>query len=103
MNLSAKTDVNKFAIAAAGGIQPLVALLGSDAPEVVTRMTHECAAAVLCNLAFNNENRQEIARAGAIPLLVKASLMHPILKAPNFLTLMWILAEIINCDPPGCF
>lgn len=73
VNLTAKTDVNKFSVAAAGGIPPLVALLSKSYPSEVTAMSHECAAAVLCNLAFNNENRTDIASQGGIPLLVEVS------------------------------
>ena len=70
VNLSAKTDVNKFAIAAAGGLEPLVALLDFGNPEA-TNTSYECASAALCNLAVNNANRLKIAAAGAIPRLVK--------------------------------
>ncbi|CAI5980320.1 unnamed protein product [Closterium sp. NIES-65] len=70
VNLSAKTDVNKFQIAVAGGILPLVSLLDFNQPNA-SRTSYECASAALCNLAFDNENRLKIAAAGAIPLLVQ--------------------------------
>ncbi|CAL1157836.1 unnamed protein product, partial [Cladocopium goreaui] len=58
-------DQNKAAIAAAGGIPPLVALVtsGSDSAK-------EPAAGALRNLAMNDQNMAAIAAAGGIPPLV---------------------------------
>ena len=56
---------NKVAIAEAGGIPQLVALLrdGTDAQKA-------SAAVALCQLAVIDDNRIPIAKAGGIPLLV---------------------------------
>ncbi|CAI5478592.1 unnamed protein product [Closterium sp. Yama58-4] len=85
VNLSAKTDVNKFQIAVAGGITPLVSLLDFNQPNA-SRTSYECASAALCNLAFDNENRLKIAAAGAIPLLVEVAARSPTPEAGEYAT-----------------
>ncbi|GJP40350.1 hypothetical protein CLOM_g24623 [Closterium sp. NIES-68] len=85
VNLSAKTDVNKFQIAVAGGIPPLVLLLDFNQPNA-SRTSYECASAALCNLAFDNENRLKIAAAGAIPLLVQVAARSPTPEAGEYAT-----------------
>ena len=56
---------NQVAIAAAGGIAPLVALAGSGTPGA-----RESAAGALWNLAVNADNKVAIAAAGGIAPLV---------------------------------
>ena len=95
VNLSAKTDVNKFAIAAAGGLEPLVALLDFGNPEA-TNTSYECASAALCNLAFNNGNRVKIAAAGAIPRLVKVTcvcIAIDVVYGTHFFSLLQVMAS----------
>ena len=66
-NLAHENAVNQQAIAAAGAIPQLVALLGSS------NIVRVEAAKALRNLACNHPaNKQAIAAAGAIPLLVAA-------------------------------
>eukprot|EP00435_Cladocopium_sp_Y103_P017605 s551_g4.t1 len=65
-NLALKNDENKVAIAAAGGIPPLVALVTSGSDAAKTQ-----AAFALRNLALkNDQNRAAIAAAGGIPPLI---------------------------------
>ncbi len=59
-------DANRAAIADAGGIQPLIALLSS--PSVVG--VQENAAGALGVLSVNAENKAAIASAGCIPHLI---------------------------------
>ena len=64
-NLAVRNDQNKAAIAAAGGIPPLVALV-----ESASDATKKSAAAALQSLAVNDQNQAAIAAAGGIPPLV---------------------------------
>ena len=64
-NLADNNDANKAAIAAAGGIPPLVRLLGSSIAGV-----QQHAARTLWYLARNDANKAAIAAAGVIPPLV---------------------------------
>ena len=64
--LSFENDTNQDAIREAGGIAPLVALLGAGADSDVAR----CAAGALWNLADNATNEDAIREAGGIAPLV---------------------------------
>jgi hypothetical protein len=70
VNLSAKNEVNKLCIAAAGAIPWLIRMLDGKAM-FSTFTTQEIAAAALCNLAVNEQNRVEISKEGAIPKLIQ--------------------------------
>ena len=61
----ARLGENKFAIASAGGIAPLVLMLSSEAPEVLTS-----ASCALWHLSATGPNKMALAEAGAIPALV---------------------------------
>lgn len=70
VNLSAKNEVNKVCIAAAGAIPWLIRML--DGKSMYSSFTtQEIAAAAICNLAVNERNRIEIAKEGAIPKLIQ--------------------------------
>jgi len=61
----ALNDENRATIASAGGIPPLIALLGGGPDNVKAQ-----AALALGNLARNDDNRATIASAGGIPPLI---------------------------------
>lgn len=75
VNLSAKNEVNKLSIAAAGAIPWLTRMLDGKAM-FSSFTTQEIAAAALCNLSVNDSNRVEIAKEGAIPLLIQVFVLH---------------------------
>jgi hypothetical protein len=59
-----------MSIAAAGAIPWLIQMLDGKA-KFSSFTTQEIAAAALCNMSVNEQNRIEIGNEGAIPLLVQ--------------------------------
>lgn len=64
-----------MSIAAAGAIPWLTQMLDGKA-KFSSFTTQEIAAAALCNMSVNEQNRIEIGNEGAIPLLVQVKPFH---------------------------